>query len=469
MKPEHLLNCTLEILTPVHVGSGEKWQRHLDYFLLGREVLIIEQEKLYNELYGIPASDGQTALDVYTRLVGKGDFNKLENYLRSLDIDWENQSLNVFDYPGDEPANEINTLIRSFGKPFLPGSTIKGAIASALIHTIIKRKRYLEADKYRNDKSDNRFIVDTISKFEGSLTRYLRPSDVFIDRTGLQNIQLFNLYQNFDWESDYKTLKLLTLETFTVGAKGQFQIAIDVDWLELAEKYKVYAKNEKLVINRKQPIQELFYLINRYTYEHLQKEIAFFEKNNQAEDIDVIIGTLKDLQAQTLDNEDTCILRLAHGSGFHAITGDWMFGSHLTPINQPHRGKRYKSRKLANYLPMGFVKITLPNGVPRLQPWKVLGTPATVEIPREKKLALEAEFINFEKIKKDKPLSAEVVKLGKPFSIVKLHIENYPFEDLTVEMSGTKKVQLKVGQIVKVLINSQTAEGHIRTVKYLRS
>ncbi|MCB9352684.1 MAG: type III-A CRISPR-associated RAMP protein Csm5 [Lewinellaceae bacterium] len=468
MNPEHLLNCTLEILTPVHVGSGEKWQQHVDFLIMDREVIIIDQEKIYNELLNIPANDGRTALDVYTYLLSKANLFKLEAYLRDLDIEWKDKALAVFHYQREEPAQEIGSLIRTMSQPYIPGSSIKGAIASVIINTV-KRKRNLDTGKYRNERSDWKFIDDTVGRFERAISRYLRPSDVEIADTELHNIQLFNLYQNFDWESDYKNPKLLTLETFAVGAKGQFQIAIDVAWLELAEKYKVYAKNEKLVINRKQPIQELFYLINRYTYEHLQKEVAFFQNYNQAEDSESIIATLKDLQAQTIDNEDACILRMAYGSGFHAITGDWMFGSHLTPIDQSHKGKRYKSRKLANYLPMGFVKITLPDGVPRLTPWKILGTPDTAKRPATIPAKLKPDYVNYEYIKKDKPISAEVIKLSKPFSTVKLHIENYPFEDLMVEMSGTKKAKLKEGQIVKVLINSQTADGQIKTVKYLKS
>ncbi len=468
MNPEHILNCTLEILTPVHVGSGEKWQQHVDFLIIDREVIIIDQEKIYNELLHIPANDGQTALDVYTQLLSKGNLYKLEAYLRDLDIEWKDKALAVFDYRQEEPAQEIGSLIRTMGKPYIPGSSIKGAILSVIVNTV-KRKRNIDTGKYRSERSDWKFIDDTVGRFERAISRYLRPSDVEIADTELCNIQLFNLYQNFDWESGYKTLKLLTLETFAAGAKGQFQIAIDVDWLELAEKHKVYAKNEKLVINRQHPVQELFFLINRYTYEHLQKEIAFFENYNQVEGSEEIIATLRGLQAQTINNEDACILRMSHGSGFHAITGDWMFGSHLTPVDQPHKGKRYKSRKLANYLPMGFIKITLPDGASRLTPWKVLGSHKASKRPTDKPVALKPDYTNYEDIKKDRPISAEVVKVGKPFSTVKLHIESYPFEDLMAEMSGTKKVKLQEGQVVKVLINSQNAEGQIKTVKYLRS
>lgn len=468
MKADHQLNCSLEILTPVHVGSGETWQQHVDFHLQGREVIVVSHEKLYEALYQIPESSGQTALDKYTQILSAGNTRRLEDYVRGLDINWQAIAAVRYEYPNEEPAQEIRTLNRSMGRAYLPGSSIKGAILSVLINTV-KRKRRLDIGKYRKEKKDWRLIDDTIGRFDRSISRFIRPVDVAIEDTALCNIQLFNLYQNFDWESDFKTRKLLTVESFPVGAHGQFPLSINVDLLKRAKEYKSYVKNERYLINYNNPIQELFYLVNRYTYGHLEKEVAFFENYNQAEETEDIIHNLKQLQAQTLDNPNSCILRLGFGSGFHAITGDWMFGSHLTPINQPHRGKRYKSRRLANYQPMGFVKLTLPEGVPRIKPWKVIEPSESPQPQPSEPKKTSAEYIGYSKIQKEKPLSAEVIKIGKPFSTVKLHIKDYPFEDDTAQMSGTKKVKLELGQVVRVLINSQTADGQIKTVKYLRS
>ena len=486
MQAAHQLTCKLEILTPVHVGSGDAWQQSIDFHLHDRALIVVDIEKLFEHLLSIPENNGQTALDKYTQLLGQGNKGfKLENYLRDIDIDWENVALSKFDYPYDETTTEIRTLNRSMRQIYLPGSSIKGAISSVLINTI-KRKRNMDIGKYKNERSDYKFIEDTIGRFDRSISRFIRPVDVFLDESELHNVQLFNLYQNFDWESDYKTHKLLTLETFKTGTQGDLQLSVDIDWLKLAEEHKQFAKNQQFVINRSNPIQEIFYHINRYTYDHLKKEIAFFEHYNQAEASEEIIYTLKELQAQTLNNKDACILRLGFGSGFHAITGDWMYGSHLTPINQPDQNrKRYKSRKLADYQPMGFVKLSLPDDVPRLREWSVMEVPTKKTIKPSEELQtnyIESQeiqkaimpdkfqpvFIDFKDIQKEKPIIAEVIKLGKPFSQVKLYINNSPFDMGNVQMSGTKKAKLKPGQIVKVLINSVTANGEIKSVKYLR-
>ena len=61
--------------------------------------------------------------------------------------------------------------------------------------------------------------------------------------------------------------------------------------------------------------------------------------------------------------------------------------------------------------------------------------------------------------------TVEVLEVGKPFSKVKLLIEDYPF-DSVAQLSGTKKVQLQPGMIVEVVVNSRSKEGEIKQVTF---
>src|SRR5690606_6823933 len=122
----------------------------------------------------------------------------------------------------------------------------------------------------------------------------------------------------------------------------------------------------------------LFNLVNEYTNAHLRREIDFFSTYPQAEDTDLLIENLESLRQMTINNPDSCVLRLSYGSGFHGITGDWRFLTHTETIDKPdwenkRKGEptRYKSRKVVGQdihtNAMGFVKITLPEGYARIQ------------------------------------------------------------------------------------------------------
>jgi hypothetical protein len=180
---------------------------------------------------------------------------------------------------------------------------------------------------------------------------------------------------------------------------------------------------------------------------------------------------------------------LAYGSGFHGITGDWRFDNHTETIEKPDtknmvydqttRQKvpaRYKSRKVAGVELMGFVKLHLPIDVPRITFNKKVrvNKPIISNTTTEKvaeKIVIEqpktAKQIDFKTLGQNATIYAEVLKIGKPFCEVKLLLDNYAF-DLTATMSGTKKATIKVGDTVQVIVNSQTSEGKINTVKYLK-
>jgi CRISPR-associated protein Csm5 len=481
-------DIALEILTPVHIGtdSNKLWMKFVDFFLEDGKIYIINQNALYQELMNLQARGNQSGLDYYMDLLTKGHFDAIEKYIKE-EVDLELIAEHIFEYSGDLPS-EIRPLIRTgTGTAYIPGSSIKGAIRSVLFNYLYNR-----LNAKLQDRNIDRLVL---GDFSNGIMRFIRPYDVEMPETEITNIDLFNLYSSMtDWKSNWKDWTPITAETFKIQqSKGTFRFNV-ADGLAKQIKEKApetLFKDLKQVIKDENPIQFIFNLINEYTYEHLQKEIDFFEKYPEAEDSEFIVENLKKLQEQTINNPDSCVLRLAYGSGFHGITGDWRFDNHTETIEKPDtknmvydqttRQKvpaRYKSRKVAGVELMGFVKLHLPTDAPRIAFNKKVRinqpilTNATVENKTEKaaeKIVIEqpktAKQIDFKTLEQNATIYAEVLKIGKPFCEVKLLLDNYPF-DFTATMSGTKKATIKVGDTVKVIVNSQTSEGKINTVKY---
>ncbi|MEM9985869.1 MAG: RAMP superfamily CRISPR-associated protein, partial [Bacteroidota bacterium] len=267
------------------------------------------------------------------------------------------------------------------GVLYLPGSSIKGALRSAvfayLYDALFSRQYHAQLEK------------SLLGSFERSIFRYIRPYDVPFASSELIDVFLLNLYRAGGyWESDYKDLSPLTLESLPVQGQSTRPMRLDIadGFLDLImEKQRdLLPTHISKIIRRGQgddPLPAFFGLINRHTERHLAKELAFFQTYDQAEDLDLVINETEQLLDRVRSIRapaNRCLLRLGWGSGYHAMTGDFRFDDHLSTIDQPdHQHKtynyrtrqkeptRYKSRRLAEkgqgayYAPMGFVELSL--------------------------------------------------------------------------------------------------------------
>lgn len=480
------LRCTLEVLTPIHVGSDNAkfWQRGIDWFSEGRQIQVVDQEALYQELLLQPASGNRTALEHYTELLSKGNLAGIERLLDECEIDLPAIAPLSLEYGSEEPTDEIRSMMRTgMGAPLLPGSSIKGALRSAIYHFLHKRLNITEYNKMTER--------DLLGAFDYGIMRFIFPGDVAFGRadTEVTTLRLFNLVSaGIGWRSQYDPQLRISAETVKVGTTSAFSISVADKWVDIIRKNvpSNLHRNLKLVI-RETPVQSLFNLVNDYTHEHLRREIAFFKKYPQAQHTDHLIHRLEELQKLTVHNADACILRLAYGSGFHAMTGDYRFEDHSYPVDTPdprNRGysrsargmvqARYKSRRIAEPFSeadlMGFVKITLPPVANRIkytehkQFFKKQEPDSPVNEPSSRPVTIEP--VDFSTIQASKPIPVEVLKLGKPFCNVRLLVKNYPFGEPLAQMSGIKGAAIIEGQIVWAFVNSPGKSGEIKFVAF---
>lgn len=356
----------IEVLSPLHIGANQEknWLRGIDFIQHKGEIFVLDKEKVFGDL------DDQSQAK-YLSLISAAKFLELEQFI-SAEVDPENYHKTVYGYQGKLPSNEIKTLIRGGdGNPYIPGSSIKGAMASAVFNFLF--------DKYQQRIGRGDDLNDSLlGSFSHSLFRYIRPYDATCDKTELCNVELLNLYNNRgQWESRYKEDFNITIENFSPEAKGRFRLSLADGlgrFLMIKRGPRALPRYYDDIFLQGNTIEFLFELINAYTREHIRREIEFFEEFSQVEDIDLIIENLENWQKLTSQNKQTCILRMAGGIGFHGITGDWRYKDHVEPVYEPDRRNliysqrsrqkeptRYKSRKVirANAEVMGFVKLSL--------------------------------------------------------------------------------------------------------------
>lgn len=348
----------LKILTPVHVGDAQEkhLQKDLDFIQLKGSTWKINWDKVYQFF-----DPDVIANAIVNKKLDQLLENEIEEVAKKMDESIGN-------------SREIKSFIRDgLGKVFIPGSSIKGAMKSWL-HAAIETKLNLPTKNY------------TLGSFENDIFRFVQPEDCYIeDDTKIFPTKIFNLhrtrksweggwkhtfrsfdnrpatdydFKNRDFVTDYECLAIDSLGSFTLKLRKRlsqsFKNMLYKDY-NTTRVYNEVFENDSLL--------SLFQLINTQTKKHLNRELAFFEKYNQAEGSAKIMDSFESLI--NLSNQlkpNQCILRLSAGSGFHGISGDFQFKDHINTGEWRNGKVKFKSRKIAftpdEMFPMGFVLLS---------------------------------------------------------------------------------------------------------------
>ncbi len=123
----------LEVLTPTHVGSGEKYSA-IDFVVKGDRVVFIDSMKFFEEI----ERKGLDAVEV-ARKIGSG-VGSVGDYIRDLS-NIKMREVSLIGSPSRK--KEILMHTKSRGKPYIPGSSVKGAIRTAILWKEVKENRSL--------------------------------------------------------------------------------------------------------------------------------------------------------------------------------------------------------------------------------------------------------------------------------------------------------------------------------------
>jgi hypothetical protein len=371
----------IEIASPLHVGAAaeQHWQEGIDYFVNKGKTYVISLDSLSKEI------DPQELSSLLLNKSTGAIINQVKSKIDSI-------AYKTFETVA---SKEIKRLIFSAlgGKPYLPGSSLKGAIRSILFSHFLKAAKP-NISSYSPKDLQKYLESDMLGGFENSVMRFLQFGDVPFQDSLVVNSKIFNLQQNQTggWKNGKSTDQRLIKNSFNtfyeclnVGSTGftsfsyrSTQATNLINAANTSNKVKS-PPNHTLSFLNNFSFDNLFEIINRHTISYLEKEIAFFDKYQFDDASRVMLASLTYLKekAERLDDTQACMLRMAAGSGFHSITGDWKYDIYDDKIgiwnsddvknrlckNKDVGKQRYKSRKVAIYSegniqraePLGFI------------------------------------------------------------------------------------------------------------------
>lgn len=168
IKNYKVYKMSLTTLSPVFIGSGDELNKSM-YVYNDNEIMVIDERKLINELLL-----RKGLYEGFLNECSSGDLNLTDFLKKNLngyeDIDIYKYKIKSYsDIKTGKKLNNINAFIKSSnGKPYIPGSSIKGAIRTAIISGEIMNNK----NKYNNilkniisgkNIYNENYIVDNIS------------------------------------------------------------------------------------------------------------------------------------------------------------------------------------------------------------------------------------------------------------------------------------------------------------------
>lgn len=504
-------------LTPIHVGSGQVYSRDIEFIEEGGGIGLIDPNKV-GDLIGHSKADIDQWVRAIENKVPLIDFLRNNRGLKNVTI--EEISERVLDVKGNSRGiKQLRAQMFSSIKGLtIPGSSIKGAIRTAILNYLINQNNVyaLDLSIYKKSFYDHRKHKTQID-YSGSnlekryfgndsnhdIFRFLRTGDVYFDHSICICTRTLN---ETGTGHEIKGSVSQLVECIDEGLESVFQISVSENLI------RELSKNRYLNIRSKLPnlslvsdLKGLFRIINSFTGQQIEKEINLYENLNLPSEVNQFVDTLKEIKQQfQILNDHECILRLGFGIGYLNMTGGWPLEQwkHIPGINlnreldflseavrrkSNYNGTRLpKSRKLGNEgVPLGFIKLSLVDDRVYHQ-WnenrekcrQLVEQRRIDQREEEKRLREQQEEearLAAEEAKKPQmftgrlkvgvTLDAEVVQSGTP-NLVKVYVPGYENKNLQMQLY---RGSLPVGTIVEVEVNNfDRKQNRIVSVKYVK-
>jgi len=329
-----ILQYHLQTLSPVHVGSGARLRNGLDFFAASGRTWLIDQHGLEAALAANPK-----ALDDFAG----GDELHIHALAARHKLDLAH--IVATSYRGEATSQDMFEFVRNgAGLPYLPGSSIKGSLRTALLWKLSQTQRWkenypelLETVLQARDERwagtpiiEHAFNIATRSKRPNDanrdLMRVLHVSDAHFaaDDLELADTRIFNLMseERYGWknisrrrnESEPRESTQLAAEALRVGAAAAVTLTIDEFLLQSPA-----VENEAGFKDQAKYFAELPQFCNDYAARQIRNQRQFFEKYKLTALVN-FYDELENLRA-SLPTGDF-FLRLAWGSGWQGMTGE---------------------------------------------------------------------------------------------------------------------------------------------------
>jgi len=304
----------VKVLSPLHIGNGSKISP-MEY-VVDKQFHRIDMDSFFR--------DEQFKMDDFIENAKFGSFYLGDFYgdvakkhiLYSLDV--TDFSAKVF----EKSRSEVMEYIKTGGNAYIPGTSIKGGIRTALMWYILKENEnlYSEMERYlygiisRDKKPPSKKSVDNqiekkvfgddpkndlLKVFHISDSNAINPENLRIETVNI----LTTRREGYGWKN-YNTL----IEALKIGTTLEVDIKVD-DFFASSKVSEELRFKDKI-----EYLKKFGEICNEYARDFIDYELNFFNEYNDGR-----LNNLIDFY-ENLYEEDGILLHISWGSGWHGMT-----------------------------------------------------------------------------------------------------------------------------------------------------
>jgi len=346
-----------EILTPIHIGDGSTLEP-LEYVIKDKfyrinleewlSALPPERLKEFKNLTGRDYAQ-KSVLTALRRFV-KDNIDTVKYAEWVIDVSEEVRG--IYDSKFNSPENQLPVapFIRTGISPYLPGSSIKGAVRTAYLNLLKSGTQFLK-EKRRAELVEGELLRAIIPGKEGSFPRFtidkdpfraIKVKDTFLPAGSTFFAEAIN-YNKKDGHLNPTSIQILTEVTY--GSLLNKTVSFDME-IQIDRKVILRPQCGIDSLHRNITVQDLLHACNNFYTKVLTEECSKFLTGVSGGE------HIRAVYSQILEKaKGGYLFRLGWGSGLISMT-----------ISEDLRTERRygKSKHLIDKrLPMGFVKLSL--------------------------------------------------------------------------------------------------------------
>lgn len=376
------MKCKIEIVTPCHIGAGDnKLIKDINFVVDGDRVGVVSPEKIYSLL-------GDEGIDKWCNAIDRKESIWKVVKTQNANARLEDICDRVMECCG-AVCTELGEQIASNGTPYIPGSSIKGAIVSAIVGEC--RDRITLPTDFDKSNIIEQLLVKPVEKRgqitynpQNSLLRFLRVSDAYFDNVDTVAMESYGLNLREDKSIVDKKARML-VECIDSDSEATVTIQRRADLYNESRSVvpplpQVLSSEAAMLTAINDHTRRLLEAEKKFWCEQKKRDYYHVDTNDEQEELDCYLNTIDAI----IDHCDCCtsgksaIMRVGYGSGWRFMTGGYVDNEGLVKkIAHKIRTKRErtadnryvyvdhyqqydfpKTRRIADYTPLGFVKIS---------------------------------------------------------------------------------------------------------------
>ncbi len=390
--------CRLEALTPLHVGSGETLRSGFDFFVDSGRVHLVNTTRLFRKVQKM----GPQKIEEFTTAIEE---EKAQNWLKQHGISVKEIAISSYPNPnGKKTLREIRAHIKDgYGVPYLPGSSIKGALRTAIIRKLARENGIKVKAGSKNLKFADQKLYKSLlgNDAKTNLMRTLTVGDFAMVQGGidLHMIWVTRLISQESFAGKFP----IYIEGLTKAAMATGTISLD-EFLPRKD-----AEERCFKFKARLSLDWLLAACRELTSHTIETELAFL-KGKSGKPVKGLVSFYQSLSKdQEKLGENEAIIQMAWGAGWRGMTGQLLEAEDITAqfrkdfkLAPKHLKFPFpKSRRVVAVngadMPMGWAKISFISKEALRQAEEERKQRELILKQEEEKRRIESERLNTER------------------------------------------------------------------------